>query len=188
MSGLAGGETVAETIVNRWTESFKGKSPDLTYFDNFYGQPIHPRIKAELEALKATAQAKTTVFDAVEHMVKNSGWGHNQEATMKSASVADFEATIKSLEIEKLRLFLCRLVDMCVSKHSYLSFGSAMDHFTQACRKITADPNQARLGALIQLLFKDAKIESELNPPALALAPVTPVEAETSETPAPGSL
>lgn len=180
VSGLAGGSTVANAIVDKWIASFRSKNPDFSDFDNFFRQPIHPRIQAALDELKAAAQAKTTVFDACEYVAKNSGWGNKQEVAMKSASVADFEATIKSLEVNDLRLFLCRFVDMCVHKGTYLShFGSAMDHFTQACRNITADPNQARLGALIKLLFKDAKIESELNLPE-AVAPVAE-EAESSE-------
>lgn len=175
VSGLAGGSTVADAIVDKWIASYQSKNPDFSEVDNFFRQPIHPRIQAVLDELKAAAQAKTTVFEACEYVAKNSGWGHKQEVAMKSASVADFEATIKSLEVNDLRLFLCRFVDMCVHKGTYLShFGSAMDHFTQACRNITTDPDQARLGALIKLLFKDAKIESELNLPAA----VTPVAKE----------
>lgn len=186
VSGLAGGASVADAILDAWIASFQSKNPDVSDFDNFWHRPIHPRIQAELNALKAVTQAKTTLFDACEYVAKNSGWGHKQEAAMKSASVADFEDTIKSLEVDNLRLFLCRFVDMCVHKGTYLShFGSAMDHFTQACRNISTDPNQARLGALIKLLFEDAKIESELNPP-LATTPVAE-GAESSEAAVPTS-
>ncbi len=110
---------------------------------------------------------------------------------MKSASVADFEATIKSLEIQNLRLFMCRFLDICVHKGTYQPhFGSAMDHFTQACRNIVSDPNQARLGALITLLFKDAKIESELKPPApLAATPaaMSSVSTEVNQAASPAA-
>ena len=186
VSGLAGGAAVADAIVDGWIASFRCQNPDVSDFENFWHRPIHPRIQAELNASRAAAQAKTTVFDACEYVAKNSGWGHKQELAMKSASVADFEATIKSLEVDDLRLFLCRFLDLCVHKETYLPhFGSAMDHFTQACRNITADPTQARLGALIRLLFEDAKIESELNPPT-ATTPVAEA-AESSETVAPAS-
>ncbi len=106
---------------------------------------------------------------------------------MKSASVADFEATIKSLEVENLRLFMCRFLDMCVHKETYQPhFGSAMDHFTQACRNIVSDLSQARLGALITLLFKDANIESELKPPA-PLAAIPSVSAEVNQAASPAA-
>ena len=172
VSGLAGGATVADSIVDKWIDTFRSKSPDVGDFDNFWRRPIHPRIRAELDVLKAAAQAKTTIFDACQHVAKKSGWGHKQEAAMKSASVADFDATIKSLEMEDLRLFMCEFVDMCVHKANYLSrAGSAMDNFTQACRNIAADPRQARLGALIARLFKEAEIELELNPPVATTTP-----------------
>jgi hypothetical protein len=177
VSGLAGGTEVADDILDAWIASFQSKNPDVSDFDNFWSRPIHPRIQAELNTLKSVAQAQTTLFDACEYVAKNSAWGHKQEVAMKSATVADFEATIKSLEVDNLRLFLCRFVDMCVHKRTYLShFGSAMDHFIQACRNITADPNQARLGVLIKLLFEGAKIESELNP-----QPVTTTVSERAE-------
>lgn len=165
VSGIVGGLAIADSIVDAWIGSSRSQNPDGCDFDNFWHQPIHPRIQAVLNDLKATAQANTTVFDACKYVAQNSGWNHKQEAVMKSATVTDFETTIKSLEINDLRLFLCKFVDMCVHKENYLShFGSATDHFTKACRNITADPNQARLGKLIKMLFQDAKIESELNP------------------------
>jgi len=185
VSGLNGGTAVADAIVDRWIDFFRSKNSDVSDFDNFFRGPIHPRIQTELDALKAAAQAKTTIFDACEYVAKNGGWGRKQEAAMKSASVVDFEATIHSLGMDDLRLFLCRFVDMCVHKGTYLAhFGSAMDHFTQACRNITADPNQARLGALIKLLFKDAKIESELSPPA-AVAPAALIDGDSVAVSAP---
>ncbi|AVS65175.1 hypothetical protein C8245_05170 [Paracidovorax avenae] len=174
VSDLAGGPPVADAMIDAWIAAFKASNPEVGDFENFWHRPIHPRIKAELDALKAAAQAKTTVFDACEYVAKNSGWGHKQEAAMKSASVADFDATIKSLEVDDLRLFLCRFVDMCVHKGTYAPhFGSATDNFTQACRNIVADPGQARLGALITLLFKGAKIESELVAPTNVAAAAT---------------
>jgi hypothetical protein len=181
VSGLTGGAGVADEIVDKWIAAFRAKNSDVGDFDSFWRRPIHPRIQAELDAQKAAAQAKTTVFDACEYVAKNSGWGHKQETAMKSASVADFEATIESLEIENLRLFMCRFLDMCVHKGTYQPhFGSAMDHFTQACRNIVSDPSQARLGALITLLFKDAKMESELKPP-------TPLAATSAAIPGVGA-
>lgn len=170
ISGLEGGLEVADAIVDAWITFFRSTSHATCNFDNFFRKPIHPRIQTELDALKAVAQAKTTIFDACEYIAKNSGWDHKQESAMKSASVADFEATIHSLEINDLRFFLCRFVDMCIHKETYMPhFGSAMDHFTQACRNITADPNHVRLGVLIKSLFKSGKIELELSTPAVSI-------------------
>jgi len=139
----------------------KGGLPtDGFHYENFWARPIHPRIKEAIDNAKSLAEAKTTVFDACVHIVKQSGWGHQQEAIMRSASVKDFDATIRSLEPDDLRLFMCRFLEMCVQPGNYEKhFGSAMENFVQACREICADPAGGRLATLIQLLFKDAKLE-----------------------------
>lgn len=170
ISNWQGGIVVADAILGAWIKSFREKDTDIgehdDFFDNFFRRPIHPRIQAELDRLKAAAQAKTTIFDACKFVAQNNGWNHKQEIAMRSATVADFEFTIKSLAIGELKSFLCKFVEMCAHSGTYQPhFGSATDHFTQACRNIIVDPNLARLGALIRLLFKDAGIESELNPP-----------------------
>ena len=36
------------------------------------------------------------------------GWGYKQEAVLKAATVQDFEAVIRTLEVDDLRLFMCK--------------------------------------------------------------------------------
>lgn len=171
ISGLSGGAPIADAMVDNWIAAFRTRQVEAFDFDNFFQRSIHPRIKAEFDAAKAAVHAKTTVFEACEWVARNSGWGHKQETVMKSTTIQDFEATIKSLNTENLRLFMCRFLDMCVHRANYRQhFGKATDHFIEACRNIHADPNSGRLGGLIKLLFKDAKLEAELNAPATATA------------------
>jgi len=173
VSELADGGLVADLIVDTWITAFKLRNVQDEDFDldDLLRRPMHPRIKAEFDAMKATSQAKTTVFDAVKHIAQHNGWGSKQEGVMKSTTVQDFEATIKSLDINDLRMFMSRFLNLCVQRVTYQPhFGSAMDHFIEACRNICADPSDVRLGDLIKLLFKDANLESELNqtPPTAA--------------------
>jgi hypothetical protein len=171
ISGLSGGAPIADAMVDNWIVAFRARAVEGFDFHNMFQRPIHPRIKAEFDAAKAAAHTKTTVFEACEWVAKNSGWGHKQEAVMKSATVQDFEATIKSLDAENLKLFMCRFVDMCVNRATYQQhFGKATDHFIEACRNICAAPGSGRLGGLIKLLFEDAKLLAELTPPALPIA------------------
>ncbi len=168
ISDMPGGLAIADSIVDRWIASFRAKTTTISDFDDtFFRRPLHPRIRAALDEMKEAAQAKTTVFEACEYIVKHSGWGPRQETTMKAATVADFEATIASLGVEDLQLFMCRFIEMCVQRETYVKhFGSAMDNFTQACRNLAADAGQPRLAALVRLLFKDAKIDAELEGPS----------------------
>jgi len=97
---------------------------------------------------------------------------------MKSASVQEFEAIIRSLDPDDLRYFMIRFLGYCAQRTTYQPhFGSAMEHFIEACRRICVDPNSGRLSGLIKLLFTDAKLESEINlisssaaSPAIAVA------------------
>lgn len=162
---LTGGAVVADLMVDKWIQAFQARPVEEFNGDNFWCSPLHTRIKEEFERTKALVQAKTTVFDACRHIVENSGWGHKEAAIMKSTSVKDFEATIKSLDPESLRFFMCHFLDMCLNWNNYeTSFGSARDHFVEACRGICSESKSDRLAKLIRRIFKDAKLEGALDP------------------------
>lgn len=179
VSELAGGGTVADTMIDNWIAIFRARDNQNFEFENFFNHRIHPRIQAEFDAVTADIQSTTTIYDACKHIGQHSGWGSKQERVMKSASVQEFEATIRSLDADDLRYFMIRFLGFCSQRTSYQShFGSAIDHFVEACRKICADSNSGRLSGLIKLLFKDAKLESELNPSPLIVS--VPLAASTS--------
>ncbi|WP_334004364.1 P-loop NTPase fold protein [Burkholderia gladioli] len=168
VSELDDGKPVAEAMVDRWIEVFQQKSKhddDGSDLMIALRRPIHPRIRAELDAAKATAHAKLTVVDAVSNIIEKSGWGHRETAILTSATIQDFEVAMKTLEGEGFKHFVCRCVDMCVHRTAYdAHFGTALSHFIEACRNICADPAQKRLSRTLKLLFKDANLESALSP------------------------
>jgi hypothetical protein len=184
VSGLANGGSVADSMIDKWIENFKSSNFQDLDFDDVFQRPVHPQIKAAFDATKTAVQAKTTVFDALTHIAINSGWGRKQEGVMKSVSVQDIEETIKSLAPDDLRHFMSRFLKLCVQRETYRPhFGSAMDHFIEACRNICTAPNTGRLSGLIKLLFKDANLESELNPlPTTAASPATAVATDVAPT------
>lgn len=164
VSKLPDGTEMGEAMIKRWVEEFRAKNIANFDEDNHFHRPIHPLIQAEFSAIQAKAQAKTTVFDACNFIAKHSGWGSREEMVMKSASVKDFEATIKLLDIPDLRVFMRKMLELRIQKQTYLAhFGSAMDYFTEACRNIARDPQSGRLGKLIRELFKDAKLVDQLD-------------------------
>ncbi|GAC1610389.1 MAG: hypothetical protein NVS3B3_19050 [Aquirhabdus sp.] len=166
ISKLTDGVPVADAMIDAWVTAFKTKKYDNIDFDNFYHRPIHPKIKAEFELTRATSQAKATIFEACSHIVMNSGWGDKQVKILEAASVKDFEDTIKTLEVEDLRLFMSKFIEMRLQSQAYEShFGLAIKHFIEACRNISNDSNFKRLGELITILFEDARLGSELSRP-----------------------
>ncbi|PHM20490.1 MAG: hypothetical protein CK604_06075 [Curvibacter sp. PD_MW3] len=88
---------------------------------------------------------------------------------MRSATVKDFEAVIRDAEVEDLRIFLGRFMEMCVQPGANSAhFGNATNVFIDACKNIYNDPSVPRLVKLIESLFKNAKLESRLSPPVPA--------------------
>lgn len=164
---LADGHDLAAAMLNGWIAAFKAKNFDDFDDENSFGRKVHPAIQAEFDAIKVNAQAKMTVFDACEYIVKNSGWGHRQELAMKAATVADFETVIKTIDIKGLRLFMRRMLEMTMQSGTYQShFGHAMDRFVEACKNIAQDPASGRLGKLIKNRFANLKVSNLVDQPA----------------------
>ncbi|MBN3846094.1 NTPase KAP [Paraburkholderia sp. Ac-20342] len=172
VSELDDGKSVAEEMVDHWIEVFRQKSnheDDGSDLLNALRRPVHPRVRAAFDAAKTTAHAKLTVVDAVRNIIERSGWGHTETAIMTSATVQDFEVAMKTLEGDGFKHFVCRCVDMCMHRRTYDShFGTALDHFIEACRNICADPAQRRLSRTLRMLFEDAKLQAVLPPVVLA--------------------
>jgi len=167
---LAEGKAVAKEMLNNWIVAFKAKRFDDFDDENTFGRKVHPAIQAEFDAIKNNAQAKLTVFDACEFIVKNRGWNARQELVMKAATVADFEVAIKTLDIKGLRLFVRHMMEMTMQPGGYREhFGHATDRFADACKNIAQDPNSGRLGKLIKKVFADSKLSHLVEPPAAAL-------------------
>ncbi|MGE4338387.1 MAG: NTPase KAP, partial [Pigmentiphaga sp.] len=167
VSELDDGKPVAEAMVDHWVEVFRQKSThedDGSDLLNVLGRAVHPRVRSELDAAKATAHAKLTVIDAVRNIIVKSGWGRREIAIMTSATVQDFEIAMKTLEGDGFRSFVCQCVDMCMHRTTYdTHFGTALTNFIDACRNICADPAQRRLSRTLKMLFSEAKLSATLS-------------------------
>lgn len=164
---LRDGHDLAASILAGWIAAFRDKKFDDFEDENPFGRKVHPAIQKEFDAIKVDAQAKTTVFDACEFIVKNNGWGTRQELAMKAATTADFETVIKTIDIKGLRLFMRRMLEMTMQSGNYKShFGHATDHFVEACKNIVEDPASGRLSKLIEHLFAHSKVSQLVEQPA----------------------
>lgn len=168
---LPNGKEVAQTMLDSWIAALRARNLDDFDDENTFGRKVHPSIQAEFDTIKANGQAKITVFDACESIVKNSGWGERQKLAMKVATAGDFEATIRNIDIKGLRLFMRRMLEMTKQSGGYREhFGHATDRFAEACKNISQDPSSGRLGDLIKSLFANAKLSHLLEPPAAGTA------------------
>lgn len=88
---------------------------------------------------------------------------------MRRATAADLEAAIRGMDIEKLRTFMRRMIEMRLQRQTYdPHFGTATERFVEACRTIANDAASPRLAGLIKALFERTALASEIDPPAAA--------------------
>jgi len=169
LSELPNGQALGQAIVDAWIAAFEARDHHDVEDDNPFNNPIHPDIKAAFDAAKARVQASATVLDACRYIIDNSGWGTLQEVAMKRATAADFDAAIRGMDIEMLRRFMRRMIEMRLQRATYdAHFGTATQHFIDACRAISNDSNSPRLAALIKKLFARTALAVELAPPQAA--------------------
>ncbi len=167
LADISGGGALADRAVDCWVKAFKAKNLQEAELGNVFGRKIHPQIEAEFKAINNKAQANTSVLEACKHMVDKSGWGTRQELAMKTATVDDFEVTIRNAAIPDLQILMRKMLELCVNKVTYVAhFGSATDNFVEACRHIAQDAHSLRLAKLVKLLFADAKISGQLDYPS----------------------
>lgn len=100
------------------------------------------------------------------NIIDNSGWGTLEEVAMRRATATDFEAAIRGMDIDKLPRFMRRMIEMRLQRTTYdTHFGTATQHFIDACRAISNDPNSPRLAALITKLISSTALATELRAP-----------------------
>ena len=171
LSELSDGQALGQAIVDAWIVAFGEGDHHHVKDDNPFNNPIHPDIQAAFDAAKASVQANATVIYACMDIIDNSGWGTLQEVAMKRATASDFEAAIRGMDIDKLRRFMRRMIEMRLQRTTYDShFGTATQHFIDACRAISNDPNSPRLADLIKNLISRTALAAELSSPAAGQA------------------
>lgn len=165
---LVGGQPLADQVIQAWIAAFNARGGPAPEDDNPFGNPLHQDIKAAFDAAVAQSHAEATVVQACMHVIENNGWGTMQEVAMKKATAADFESAIRDMDIDTLRRFMRRMIQMRLQKGTYDQHsGTATERFMEACRAIANDqaPGSIRLAKLIRRLFEKTALASELNPP-----------------------
>lgn len=184
LATITGGAAIGHAIVEGWVAAFKAQKHEQIDDDNPFNRPLHKAIATAFATINAQAQARTTVLDACTHVMEKGGWGTMQEVAMKGATAADFESAIRNMDIEKLRRFMRRMIEMRLQRKTYdPHFGMATERFVEACRTIVNDPASSRLAALIKRLFDGASLVSELIPPQAQAAPAPALAAPAAVAP-----
>lgn len=164
LSEYPNGADIGQDIIDRWVESFRANPPPQVSDDNPFNRPLHPSIKAAFAAINAKAQDRLTVVDACTTIIEQSGWGAMEEVAMRRTTVADFETAVREMDVDSLRKFMRRMIEMSLQPQAYKQhFGDATDRFVEACRLIANDQNSPRLARLIRLLFARTALAPRLE-------------------------
>lgn len=161
---LQGGDEVGKAFVQAWIEEFRTREKSGGNYDEDFYQ-LHPAIVAELKADQAhrAAAESASLLQVVRRIVKQSGWGANEEFAMRKATALDFEATIREANMEDRSFFLRHMIRMRTEWRNYdPHFGNATQRFVDACRAILSAPASDRLAQLIRRVVAGTPIEHEL--------------------------
>lgn len=170
LAELQGAAAIAEQMVSLWVDQLRekaaepGADPREFVLDNWTGQALHPSIVgAFAEALVRVEQPRTQL-DVCLHLAKSDGWNSSEKAVMQAATVDDFTRTILSIRGQQLNVFMLKNLDIYANRGTYARhFGSGPQHFLEACKRIRVKRAGTRWASLIEDLFKDAKLDTDLN-------------------------
>lgn len=172
LARYSGGAAIGQEIINNWVAAFKKKPPPQVDNYNLFNRPLHNAIKDAFADINANTQERLTVVDACMTIIDQNGWGAMQEMAMRRATAAEFESAIRSMEINTLRKFMGRMIEMSLQSETYeRHFGSATSQFIEACRAIANDQGSPRLARLIKGLFENTALAPQLEQPATAGQP-----------------
>ncbi len=161
---IPGGKSMAENVVSTYVEWISSSSSTIHSVESLFGRSVHPAIGEALKKRQKSGTETPTLLDACLYVARNNSWGPRQEFVMRNSTVEDMEAVIRGASTEDLQLFMYRMMEMTGQRATYVNhFGSAMDNFVEACRRIGVDSSVPRLGNLIRWLFKELKLPHNLD-------------------------
>ncbi|GAB5101387.1 P-loop NTPase fold protein [Caballeronia sp. HLA56] len=163
ISEFPGGDKVGHSIVQTWIERFREQAEPVSMDEDAFGRKLHPDIIMEYARTEDRRLAKATLWETVRDIVVKSGWGTREQMILQKATAAEFEHVIRTLPMDERAFFLRQMLRMRIERANYdRHFGSATQHFADACRAIASSTPPGRLGGLITRLFNDAGIGEEL--------------------------
>jgi hypothetical protein len=164
--GIVDGPVLAAQFIAAWVAAFKARNVAGIEEDPFRVSAFHPAIEVALKEARDTLDSTLSLAEVTCTIVTRRSWGRKEEAVMKASTVDDYEKAIRGARGHALKVFMLGSMDLYSNRKTYEThFGPAMKNYLSACRSICADPASERLAKLIRIVFGDAKLALELDPP-----------------------
>jgi hypothetical protein len=162
LSEIAGGSAAAEAMIDSCVEQLRLDAPVAPLRFETVMDGLHPRIKQEYQALAKQSIAKRSLPGVIKSIVENSGWGEEENTVLRTSTPGEFEAAIRSLTGDDLKLFLLKNIEIYMNRGQYQQhFGSAMDSFVTACKSLSTKND--RLAFVIRGAFTRANLSAVLG-------------------------
>ncbi|WP_148289893.1 P-loop NTPase fold protein [Ideonella sp. B508-1] len=163
MAELPGGAQLEKELIDGWLAHFATIADKAEFGESPFHQPLHERLKAAVDSARDARIHSATVVDAIKYLLENSGWGHREEAAMRSATIDDFETAMRTLRGHDFKLFVLKGLDILEQNQMYEKhFGQAGTNFLEACRRIARAEKENRFGRLLRTLFSESKVSALL--------------------------
>jgi hypothetical protein len=149
---------LAEKLLTAWISASDARVEyrQLTE-DSFtagYGR-FHPRIAAQLMQLKQKYIPKMPVDEAIRRIHANSGWGQQEQRSLRESTVAEYHDALCRLNGRDLARFLFEHIDWLRDGPSDGNFVTGVSNFKAACAQIAASEPEGRLTHMLIRTFKD---------------------------------
>jgi hypothetical protein len=165
---IEGGSLLAEQFIGVWIAAFKARDVKGPEADVYRVTIFHPDIEAAFKETNESFCSRLSLLEVTSTVVTKRAWGLEETVVMKASTVDDYEKAIRSVTGRDLKIFLLGCMDLYSNSGNYEEqFGSAMKKFLGACRRICSDPESIKLARLIQNLFENAKLTSDLDSPEI---------------------
>lgn len=163
MAYLPDGARLEEALIDGWSDHFATITDKTEFQGLLFRKQLHPKIAAAINHARDARIHSATVVDAINCLLENNGWGSQEEAVMRAATVDDFETAMRSLKGLDFKLFVLKSLDILEQHEMYEKhFGHAGMNFLEACQRIVKAEKESRFGRLLQMLFAESKVSALL--------------------------
>lgn len=165
---LQDGHSIAERMLDAWIEHLAEVKETLESRESRIPTSflqLHPRLKTALDAARSEHMQSGTLEEVMLSLAVRDGWGHKDEAILKTATVQDFLAAMGALNGHNFKIFMLKSLDILEHNQMYEKhFGSAGSNFLEASRLIVSADAGSRMARLLLALFADSKVSNLLAP------------------------
>ncbi|HQN64666.1 MAG TPA: hypothetical protein PLR90_03655 [Methylophilus sp.] len=159
---------LSRSFLNSWLDSVDKRPEYQSIGERGYEysrQKIHPKVISKLNEMRDKQHPPLNVTEAIERIVKNSGWGDREKHALGNSTVADYENALRTNSNDILRLFVREHLDW-LKKDTYYddNFKNGAYNFLNATINICSNEPNSRLAEILKENFKYYGLLERLSP------------------------